>query len=407
MAGRNPEVRAKGGYWYSEAGGRARRFGCVGEVSKAEATSRLWKALAESEGVDRVGERGGRSVRSRADAGEVGDGNETPGSGLRSPEFHSHPIPDSRTQAQAEATNPLSPILSPPTFRALADAYLAWIKANRSEALHREARRHLGRWCERHGERYVADIRGDDLEAFREALIADGHARMYVQKHATTIKACVNRGVKMRLLPKGFKPFDGIEGLRIPPKALLETDLPTAEEVRALLAHAKPEFGAMLRVYYHTGARTHELIEARAGDYQPKSRSLVMAKHKRSHTLREYRPRTILLNQEANAIIEARCRGHEPDALVFPNRAGNTFTSCLLGDMFARLRSKAGVRPHITIYSLRHLWISEMLMAGHDALIVARMAGTSVKMIESVYGHFRATALADAQAKLDALRAGL
>ena len=56
------------------------------------------------------------------------------------------------------------------------------------------------------------------------------------------------------------------------------------------------------------------------------------------------------------------------------------------------------------IYSL-HLWISEMLMAGVDVLLVARMAGTSVAMIERVYGHFRNQSYQDAQAKLDGQRA--
>lgn len=386
MAGRNPGVRAKGGYWYSEAGGKARRFGRVDEVSRPEATSRLWKALAEDAGSDRKSEAEVRDLRS-------------------------DPTILTQTQRAGDRSTPpvslgvSNPQPQGPTWETLSDAYLDWIEAHRSDALHREAKRHLGRWCERFGERPVADIQAGDLEAFRERLLDEGHARMYVLKHATTIKSMVNRGVRLGMLPKGFRPFEGIEGLRIEPKALLESDLPTAGEVQKLFAHAKAEFGSMLRVYYHTGARTHELIEARVGDYQPKARTLVLSKHKRSHTLREYRPRIIHLNDEACSIVEARCEGRSPDAILFPNRAGKPFTSCLLGDMFARLRSKAGVRESITIYSLRHLWISEMLMAGHDALLVARMAGTSVKMIEQVYGHFRHQALADAQATLDRARA--
>lgn len=387
---RRPGVMAKNGHWYSEAGGKARYFGKVDDTSKAEATARLWKALA-------------------------GDGSREPEAESRRPDALPlrHTTCDEAVSREAEARHrrPRSlgvsnPEQQPPTltFKALAEAYLAWVEANRSEALHREAKRHLGRWCEVFGERPVGEIRGDDFEAFRGSLLAQGHARLYVRKHATTIKTMLNRGVKLRLLPGGFKPFEGIEGLRVEPKALLESDLPTSEEVRKLHAAAKPDFGAMLRVYYHTGARTHELIEARCGDYQPRAKALVMAKHKRSHTLRDYRPRSILLNDEAEAVIQARCRGRGHDGIIFPNRAGKPFTSCLLGDMFARLRDKAGVREHITIYSLRHLWISEMLMAGHDALIVAKMAGTSVKMVETVYGHFRTTSYVVAQAKLDAMR---
>jgi len=41
-----------------------------------------------------------------------------------------------------------------------------------------------------------------------------------------------------------------------------------------------------------------------------------------------------------------------------------------------------------------------MLMAGVDVLLVARMAGTSVAMIERVYGHFRNQSYQEAQARL-------
>lgn len=54
----------------------------------------------------------------------------------------------------------------------------------------------------------------------------------------------------------------------------------------------------------------------------------------------------------------------------------------------------------------RLLWIIEMLMVGVDVLLVARMAGTSVSMVERVYGHFRSRSWQDAQVRLDRGRAG-
>jgi hypothetical protein len=46
-----------------------------------------------------------------------------------------------------------------------------------------------------------------------------------------------------------------------------------------------------------------------------------------------------------------------------------------------------------------------MLMAGVDVLLVARMAGTSVAMIERVYGHSRIQSYQVAQALHDRERA--
>jgi len=59
------------------------------------------------------------------------------------------------------------------------------------------------------------------------------------------------------------------------------------------------------------------------------------------------------------------------------------------------------VRSTITIDSGRNLWISVILMAGVDVLLVARMAGTAVAMIERIYGHFRNQSYQETQARLD------
>jgi hypothetical protein len=43
-------------------------------------------------------------------------------------------------------------------------------------------------------------------------------------------------------------------------------------------------------------------------------------------------------------------------------------------------------------------------MSGVDIVTAAKMAGTSVRMIESVYGHFRTDHYAEAQRRLDLAR---
>jgi len=315
------------------------------------------------------------------------------------PSFPSH---DHDSNPRGETPTPLStPSISVAELR---DRYLAWIKRHRSEALHREAKRHLGRWCES-VQCFALDIGGSHLEAFLDALIAHGHALMYVKKHGTTVRAMFNKGAKMGWLPQGFRPFALVENIRLDPRPLLESDLPTPTEVKALLATATDDMLDIVIVYHATGMRTHELIEARCGDFQPNARTIVLGRHKRSRTMREPIPRTVTINATAHAVLMRRCEKRNADKLIFPNRAGNPYTSVLLDDRFATLRKRAGVRAGITPYSFRHLWISEALMVGVDVIVAARMAGTSIKMIETVYGHFRTQSYTDAQTKLDAMRA--
>jgi hypothetical protein len=90
-----------------------------------------------------------------------------------------------------------------------------------------------------------------------------------LKKHATTVRAMFNKGVRMGWLPQGFRPFATVETIRLDPKPLLESGLPTDDEVKTLLAHAKGDMGDIIAVYHATGARTHELIEARVATTSP------------------------------------------------------------------------------------------------------------------------------------------
>jgi integrase len=255
------------------------------------------------------------------------------------------------------------------------------------------------------GDLLAMAIQGSHLGAFRDALAGEGHAALYVKQHATTVRTMFNRGVTAGWLAQVFKPFTSVDGIRLDPKPLLESDLPTGVEVKALLAHADALMRDMIVMYHHTGCRTHELIEAKVGDFQEASRTIVLGKHKRSRTEREPIPRTITLNADAHAILERRSQGRSPDAYISVNGNGNASDRRDIAQRFATVRRNAGIRPAITIYSFRHLWISEMLMAGVDVLLVVRMAGTSVAMIERFYGHFCNQSYQAAQAQLDRERA--
>ena len=215
----------------------------------------------------------------------------------------------------------------------------------------------------------------------------------------------------------------------MPPKKLTEDDLLTDEEVAALFAAAKIDldefhrfgpkvprsenpydsFADMLRCYYHTGARTGELSDCLVEDVLFRTGQVILGKHKRSQTQREPTIRHITLNKEALEIFRRHSRGKEKSDPVFVNSDGRQWSGSLLPKRFHRVKQVARdreigkVRDEITIYAFRHLWISEMLVE-NDIATVARMAGTSIAMIERVYGHFRNRHLREAQGRLDQAR---
>jgi integrase len=152
------------------------------------------------------------------------------------------------------------------------------------------------------------------------------------------------------------------------------------------------------------------LVLCRVSDVLFATQQVVLGKHKRSKTQRTPTLRTITLGKDAFAIFRRLCEGKGPDDHVFINSDGRPYHRNTVFDRLNRVKQVAEeqkigkVRDGVTIYSFRDLWISEALMAGNDLATVARMAGTSVAMVERVYGHFRNQHLQDAQARVDALR---
>ena len=237
-------------------------------------------------------------------------------------------------------------------------------------------------------------------------------------------------------LPVTFRPFRGIERTKPPRKALNESDLLGDPEVDALLEAAafdvdqfrrwgiekhiakhgrtgmrpcKDSFGDMLRVYHATGARTSELAVAKVRDFSPRSHQIVLGKHKTSETESLTTVRSITLGDEAFEIVKQRCQGRGLDEAIFLTAWGKPFTKKTLNTRLHSVRRiavalGAKIREDVTIYDFRHLWISDQMVADTELLAVARMAGTSVAMIERVYGHFRKDHLVKAQRRLEEAR---
>jgi integrase len=400
---RKPSGRNKNGHWFSEAGGVGRCLGRCDSVSHAEAMARLWAALAgnvDSGWGGGDGESGGAIVHPPA--------NERTSIPRRSaaPRTRSSLVRNAAHAPSAPSPKNLSPTTQEPTVTELMERFLGWLGRNRSDRTQEERRRHLRRFCDACGGLRATSITASHLETFQDDLAAL-HALDYVKKHVTSVRAMFNRGTKSGWLPHDIRPFASLEPIRLPPEPLLESDLPTVGEVESLLRQAEAFRGRddLLLVYHATGAKTHELTAARVGDFQPQTRRLLLGSHKRSRTIKEPVARRIALNDESLAIVSRLCEGRPVDGHIFIQPFGRPWNRNVLSHRFQAIRERVGARPVITIYSFRHLWSSEMLMTGVDVLLIARMAGTSVAMIERVYGHFRNQSYQDAQARLDQERA--
>jgi integrase len=385
-----PKLRKKNSYWMTKAGGRETYFGKVELVPHADARKLFLDHL--------------KSI--------------------------------------AENRAPRSPAM---TVEMLCDFHLDWLQSNRSQELYKQRQYLLSKWCDFEvgqardrvlvGDMAAAHVTAHDLLAWKQHLYEKGLGHTTVQHALAAVKSCWYWAAKHGHLPAGLKPFQIVEKIRTPLKAVMEEDLVTADERDRLFKWADADLGKirdrktgkyrrrkrkeyrsgsenpyrgfteMLRCYYHTGARTSELADALVKDFQVRTRKLVLKKHKRTQTMKVAEVRIITLNAEAFAILKRQCQGKTQEEPIFTQGNGSPWNKDLLDERFRKVRELAGVRKNITIYDFRHLWISEALMAGVDIFTVARMAGTSVQMIEQTYGHLRAAHLEDAQRSLDQARA--
>jgi integrase len=339
----------------------------------------------------------------------------------------------------------------------LMDEFLEWVRANRSPQSY--ATRRI--YCTKFGKLPVADgmllrqlpddaITSTHLETFLAGLRAEGMATQTLRHAETSIRACWNWAAKHPSptphLPSSYRPFSAVERIKPDKKPLTEGDLITAAEIQALFDAATYDsrqfpnevrknptaanvkevvdrigadklkrtdggsFLDLLRCYYATGCRTSELPACVVEDFQLKTQQVVLGRHKRDRTERVVSIRHITLNDGLFAIFKRRCQGKQPSEPIFVREDGRAWDRYSLNRRFRLVRSLATalgrkVREEITPYSFRDLWISESLMAGVDVVTVARMAGTSIAMIEKHYAHFSNAALHQAQATLDRARA--
>ncbi len=217
------------------------------------------------------------------------------------------------------------------------------------------------------------------LTAFKAALNLAVHDR-----HASAELVMELRRVKP--LPGGKKRRD------------LYLDL---KQRRALLKAAKGVAHDLIEAVALTGARAGELVKATVSQFDSRSQSMTFITGKGNDGPRS---RTVPLSQRAAKLFSKLADGRAPADRLFVRDDGTPWAHSDW-DEPVREAAKAAKLPAepktgVCLYTLRHSWITEALTKGMSTLDVARLAGTSVMMIERHYGHLVASAARERLAKV-------
>lgn len=224
---------------------------------------------------------------------------------------------------------------------------------------------------------HVTDWRNQlvDLDDDEEDPDAERRAKDSANRNLATLKAALNLAYRMGLVAS-TAAWDRVESFQ--KVARRRERFLTVAERKMLLAAASPELTKFARALLLTAARPGELAGATVGDLDPTGLLTLDGKTGR---------RIIPLSPDALKHLSG-CAGKRPanEPLVCRDD-GQAWNRYYWRDALQEARARAALPDDVVLYSLRHVAISEMLVGGIDTMTVARIAGTSVAMIQRHYGH--------------------
>lgn len=171
---------------------------------------------------------------------------------------------------------------------------------------------------------------------------------------------------------KGVTGYDNVDSSR---DAILDL-----EQQAAFLNAASPEFRPLAYAALLTGQRYGPLRRLLVGDFDPANRRMCVSRDKAGS--KRFAP----LTDEALVVFWAICEGRNPEEHMLLRANGKPWGKG------THLRSmdetSKAIEVDITLYGLRHTYITTMLLNGVDVALIAEAVNTSSEMIHKNYKHF-------------------
>jgi len=218
----------------------------------------------------------------------------------------------------------------------------------------------------------------------------------------TILRAALNHALDRRRVKDGtawksVKPYAGVTSARM--------RFLSVEEQQRLVNVCPKDFANLVRAALFTGARYGELTRLRGSDFDPSSKTILIAVSKSG------KPRRIFLAPEGLEFFTTMAAGRSAGSLLFVRddvqrraRKGlNNPEAWAYGDQ-SRLMSEACAAAkldRISFHDLRHTYASGLVNAPVSISFVAAQLGHSdTRITEKHYGHLAPNAMAEAIRKL-------
>ena len=253
------------------------------------------------------------------------------------------------------------------------DAWLAW-------ALNRSHRtRKAG--VERREKAAGTETKAETAERSRRR-------RATVNRVINSVKACLSHAVNNGK-PGNSDAWARLKKFRSADSARLRWL--TVDEAQRLQNAAPADLRALVAAGLNTGCRAGELLALRAGDYDPRSRTLLIADSKSG------KPRRVPLTDDGLALFERLTAGKPEDESLFLRADGSPWYRVALARAMRAACDVAKVRPTATFHVLRHTYASHLAQGGVPLMFIAEALGhADTRMVARHYGHLAPSHVADA-----------
>lgn len=165
----------------------------------------------------------------------------------------------------------------------------------------------------------------------------------------------------------------------------------TVDEAQRLQNAAPPDLRSLVAAGLNTGCRAGELLALKAGDFDPHSKTLLIADSKSG------KPRRVPLTDDGVKLFERLTAGKPEDDALFLRADGSPWYRVALVRAMRSACTAAKVRPAATFHTLRHTYASHLVQAGVPLIFVAEALGHSdARMVTKHYGHLAPSHVADA-----------
>lgn len=156
------------------------------------------------------------------------------------------------------------------------------------------------------------------------------------------------------------------------------------EQRERLIRAADTDLALFLRAMTYLPLRPGAIAALRVADFDARLKTLAVPVDKAGAG------RKIPLPDAASQFFSTQCHSKLPSAFIFIRANGKSWSKDAWKKPVRHAVEAANLPDGTTCYSLRHSTITDLVRHGVDAMTVAKMSGTSIKMIDQHYGHLSA-----------------